>query len=149
MDFRVFTCCYVNSLVAAHWALWPIIIHLGGGWGPGQPGETRELSTPGHPPTSTGSSLPQTPLVSNSNRAFVQAPKWHVDQHPEASEGLHTQENQQWHNQGTGHVLWLHGAAEGHISASLGETKCGPLEKGIANHFNILALRTPWTVWKH
>ena len=27
-------------------------------------------------------------------------------------------------------------------------TKCGPLEKGIANHFSILALRTPWTVWK-
>ena len=22
-------------------------------------------------------------------------------------------------------------------------TKCGPLEKGMANHFNILALRTP------
>ena len=27
-------------------------------------------------------------------------------------------------------------------------TKCGPLEKGMANHFIILALRTPWTVWK-
>ena len=27
-------------------------------------------------------------------------------------------------------------------------TKCGPLEKRIANHFSILALRTPWTVWK-
>ena len=26
-------------------------------------------------------------------------------------------------------------------------TKCGPLEKGMANHFSILALRTPWTVW--
>ena len=24
----------------------------------------------------------------------------------------------------------------------------GPLEKGMANHFSILALRTPWTVWK-
>jgi len=23
-------------------------------------------------------------------------------------------------------------------------TKCGPLEKGMANHFSILALRTPW-----
>ena len=23
-----------------------------------------------------------------------------------------------------------------------------PLEKGMANHFRILALRTPWTVWK-
>ena len=28
-------------------------------------------------------------------------------------------------------------------------TKCGPLEKGMANHFSILALRTPWTVWKN
>ena len=27
-------------------------------------------------------------------------------------------------------------------------TKCGPLEKEIANHFSILALRIPWTVWK-
>ena len=26
-------------------------------------------------------------------------------------------------------------------------TECGPLEKGMANHFSILALRTPWTVW--
>ena len=27
-------------------------------------------------------------------------------------------------------------------------TKCHPLEKGMANHFSILALRTPWTEWK-
>ena len=27
-------------------------------------------------------------------------------------------------------------------------TKRGPLEKEMANHFSILALRTPWTVWK-
>ena len=27
-------------------------------------------------------------------------------------------------------------------------TKCGPLEKGMANHFSILALRILWTVWK-
>ena len=27
-------------------------------------------------------------------------------------------------------------------------TKCGPLERGTVNHFSILALRTPWTVWK-
>ena len=25
-------------------------------------------------------------------------------------------------------------------------TECGPLEKGMANHFSILALRTPGTV---
>ena len=29
-----------------------------------------------------------------------------------------------------------------------GLTECGPLEKGMANHFSILALRTPWTAWK-
>ena len=27
-------------------------------------------------------------------------------------------------------------------------TEWGSLEKGIANHFSIFALRTPWTVWK-
>ena len=27
-------------------------------------------------------------------------------------------------------------------------TEFGPLEKGMANHFSILALRTPWTLWK-
>ena len=27
-------------------------------------------------------------------------------------------------------------------------TKYGPLEKAMANHFSILALRTPWTIWK-
>ena len=27
-------------------------------------------------------------------------------------------------------------------------TKRGPLEKGMANHFSTVALRTPWTVWK-
>ena len=27
-------------------------------------------------------------------------------------------------------------------------TECGPLEKEMANHFSIPALRTPWTVWK-
>ena len=29
-----------------------------------------------------------------------------------------------------------------------GLTECDPLEKGMANHFSILALRTPLTVWK-
>ena len=29
-----------------------------------------------------------------------------------------------------------------------GLTECGPLEKGMASHFSILALRTPWAVWK-
>ena len=51
-------------------------------------------------------------------------------------------EDQQWVNQGAGHVLQLHGVAEGHVPASQGLTKCGPLEKGMANHFSILVLRT-------
>ena len=29
-----------------------------------------------------------------------------------------------------------------------GLTECGPLEKGMAKHFSILALRTPWAEWK-
>ena len=29
-----------------------------------------------------------------------------------------------------------------------GLTECGPLEKGMANHFSIPALRSPWTVWR-
>ena len=29
-----------------------------------------------------------------------------------------------------------------------GLAEWGPLEKGMGNHFSILALRTPWTVWK-
>jgi len=52
----------------------------------------------------------------------------------------------QWDNQSTRHVLQLRGAAEGHVPPSQGRTKHGLLEKGIANHFSILA--PPWTVWK-
>ena len=29
-----------------------------------------------------------------------------------------------------------------------GLIECGPLEKGLANHFSILTLRTPWTGWE-
>ena len=39
------------------------------------------------------------------------------------------------------------GAAQGELWWR-GLTECGPLEKGMANHFSILALKTPWTVWK-
>ena len=34
------------------------------------------------------------------------------------------------------------GATEWHVPASQGLTRCGPLEKEVANHFRILALRT-------
>ena len=52
-------------------------------------------------------------------------------------------EDQQWDNQDTGHVVQLCGVTEGHALASQGLTKCGPLEKEMVNHFSILALRTP------
>ena len=35
------------------------------------------------------------------------------------------------------------------LSKSRLNTKCGSLEKAMANHFSILALRAPWTVWKY
>ena len=37
------------------------------------------------------------------------------------------------------HAVWGHPRQAGHG----GETECGPLEKRMANHFSILALRTP------
>ena len=43
------------------------------------------------------------------------------------------------------HAMWGHPKQR---SLWRGLTECGPLEKGMANHFSILALRTPWTVWK-
>ena len=43
---------------------------------------------------------------------------------------------------------WLVGPPKTDGSWWRGLTKCGPLEKGMENHFSILALRTPWTVWK-
>ena len=52
-------------------------------------------------------------------------------------------EDHQWDNRGTRHTIRLRGVAEGHVPASQGLTKHGPPEKGIANHFSILASRTP------
>ena len=51
-------------------------------------------------------------------------------------------EDQQWKNQGTGHVVPLHASSEGHVPVSQGLTKRAPLEKDIANHFRIIASRT-------
>ena len=56
--------------------------------------------------------------------------------------------DQQWDNKDTRNVIQLCAAAEGHVPASQGLTKCCPVEKGMANHFSILSLRTLWTVWK-
>ena len=52
-------------------------------------------------------------------------------------------EDHQWDNQGTRHTIWLRGVAEGHVPASQSLIKHGPPEKGTANHFSILASRTP------
>ena len=60
-----------------------------------------------------------------------------ADQYPVAIEDLCIQEDQQWDNQGSEHVLELC------RTASQGLTRCGPLEKGMANQSSILALRTP------
>ena len=57
-------------------------------------------------------------------------------------------QDQQWDNQSTKHVIQLRWAAEGHVPVSEGLTKRGPLEKIMENHFSIFSLRTPWTVWK-
>ena len=51
--------------------------------------------------------------------------------------------DQLWDNKGTQHATRLYGTAEGYVPASQGLTKCDPLEKGMANHYNILALRIP------
>ena len=37
---------------------------------------------------------------------------------------------------------------DGRVMVESSEKKRGPLEKWMASHFSILALRTPWTVWK-
>ena len=44
----------------------------------------------------------------------------------------------------------INGLNQGPLVISLisSPSKRGPLEEGMTNHFSILALRTPWTVWK-
>ena len=43
---------------------------------------------------------------------------------------------------------WCVGPSKMDRSWSRDLTKHGPQEKGVTNHFSILALRTPWIVWK-
>ena len=61
-----------------------------------------------------------------------------------AGEGLYAQQGPalgQWlPGTSSSYVEWL---AERHVPLSQGWTKRGPLEKGMANHFGILALRIP------
>ena len=103
--------------------------------------EAREPSAPGRPPISIGSRLPWTPFPATPG-AFAQVPRRYADQHPAASKGLHTQEDQQWDNQGAR----LRGTDGGHVLASQDLTKHGPLEKGTAHHFSIHAVRILRTV---
>ena len=81
--------------------------------------------------------------ANNSSRDLSQATGQHVDQQQAASESLHTQENQLLHNQGTekfsGYMEQLKGMS---LPVRESLTKCCPLEKGMANHFRILALGT-------
>ena len=55
------------------------------------------------------------PLPSDSIRAFTSAPRLHIDSHPAAYEDYMLNEDQQWDNQGAGHVVQQCGAVEGHV----------------------------------
>ena len=84
----------------------------------------------------------QHPHPGDSSRASASAPGQHADQHPTASEGLHTRRGPTVApGMSSSSVERLKGMSQ------LVMTKRGPLEKGMANHFSVLALRTPWTVW--
>ena len=68
--------------------------------------------------------------------------------HPTASEGLRAQwEPAVGQPRPQACPIQLCGVAEGHVPATQGLTKRGPLEKGMADYFSILAFRTPDTVW--
>ena len=68
-------------------------------------------------------------------------PGHYIDQHQQQVDQLC--EDQQEDNQDAGHVVQLCGVAESHVPASQGLKKHGPPEKGMANHFHSLPLRTP------
>ena len=61
---------------------------------------------------------------------------------------LHPQREPAVGQPGHRHVVWLPGVAEGYVPSSQSLTKHGPLEKGIAHHFSILAFRIPWIQWE-
>ena len=61
--------------------------------------------------------------------------------------------SQPCHGEGDGITQWSYKpcyAGQPKMDRSWGTvlTKYGPLKKGMAKHSSILALRTPWTVWK-
>ena len=106
----------------------------------------REPSTPGHPPTSAR--LPWNPFPVTPAGPLPQPLSSMVINIQQLVKVYTLNKDQQWDNQGARHIIQLCGAAEGHVPASQGLTKCGPLENGIANHLKIPTLRTPWTLWK-
>ena len=134
--------------------------------------EAGEPSAPGRPPAS-GSSLPQNPFPvtpagplprppsSDSSRAFASdpLPATPAGPLPQLPGGTLTDtqwpvkvymlnKDQEWDIQGAGHVVQLCGVTERHVHARHSLTKHRPQEKRKANHFSILALRTPWIQWK-
>ena len=98
-------------------------------------------------PLTSGWVFPKMPFWDFS-RVFAPSQRQHIDQHPECGEGLHSQWGYALGKPGHCTCCQLCGEAEGHVFVSQGLTKFGLLEKGMANHISILALRTPWTHWK-
>ena len=104
-------------------------------------GKLEEPSVPGRPPTSAPASLRP-----SCSRAFALAPRFTLTNTQWPMKVYTLNEGQQWDSQSTRHVFQLCGEARGHVRATNGLTKCDPLEKGMANHFSILALRAPFRV---
>ena len=130
---------YGTNEILRNWADWP----QGGqqqpwGWAALRPWAS----------SNTGSSLPQTPFPATPAGPLPWPPGSMLTNIQQLDEGLYTQ----W-----GPAVGQPGCRSCHPAtwsgwracpASQGLTKRGPLEKGMANPFSILALRTPWTVWK-
>ena len=92
--------------------------------------EAREPSAHGHPPTSA----PAFPGLSAGwlQHGFCPSPyRGTLTDTQQPVKVYMLNEDQQWKNQGTGHVVLLHASSEGHVPASQGLTKCGPLKKGM------------------
>ena len=104
-------------------------------------GKQEEPSVPGRPPTSAPASLRP-----SCSRAFASAPGFTLTNTQWPMKVYTLNEGQQWDSQSTRHVCQLCGEARGHVPATYGLTKCDPLEKGMENHFSILALRAPFRV---
>ena len=128
-----------NEPILRNWADWP----QGGQQQPWGWGALCSWAS-----SNIGSSLPQTPFPATPAGPLPWPLGSMLTNNQQLDEGLYTQ----W-----GPAVGQPGCRSCHPAtwsswracpASQGLTKRGPLEKGMANHFSILALRTPWTVWK-